>query len=62
MKTVTRQAEYNRLIDAAHARALRLRREAIQAFWDGVGAAAIRALRALRPATAGKPRHYGLEA
>lgn len=41
-----RNAEYNALMDAARARAIALRREAVQAFWVGVGAQADRGLRA----------------
>ena len=62
MNIDTRQVEYNRLVDAAHARALRLRRQAIHAFWDDVGAAAVRVLRVLPPEPARQPRHYELEA
>lgn len=62
MQISSHHSDYNALMDAAQARALRLRREAIQAFWDDVGAAARRALRDLRRANAGRSHHYRVEA
>jgi hypothetical protein len=53
-------AEYNRLRDAARQRAIDLRREAVDGFFDAAGDAARRAARAAARLLARKARHQRL--
>jgi len=55
-------AEYNRVREAARRRANELRREAANAFLDGIGHAALRATRAATRLLARKARHQRLRA
>ena len=48
MQTTTRNADYNRLMDAARERAGELRRQAIRDAWTGAEDALVRALRSAR--------------
>lgn len=60
MNTVNCRADANRLMDAARARAITLRKQAINDTWDGAEQAAGRALRAWRRLAQSLARHARL--
>jgi hypothetical protein len=60
MQTTSRNADYNRLMDAARERARALRRQAISDAWTGAADAAGRALRAALRLVRGLARHERL--
>ena len=60
MTTEQANALYNRQMDAARARAIEARREAINGFWDALGLAAAGAARATRRLVSRMARHQSM--